>query len=153
MPTSIPGVVTALTAMITTALAAEPTYVVRGPVGEYAAGETLVVADKVTGVQEWGALGGRRRNETFDVECSIWVEAGDDDIAARTARAYDLFELIENAISVDPALGQPAENNVRAAPTNTEMTPGIDPDKGGTGVELKFTIGVAATVYNQGAQL
>lgn len=43
--------------------------------------------------------------ETFDLECLVRSWTGDDDLSARRARAFELFEEVARIIKRDPSLG------------------------------------------------
>ena len=150
MPTTIPGVLSALFDLITTAMP-PGVQVILGKEGEFVAEEYIVVGVKIPMKQAWGAIGRERRNETYEIDSRIRVESGNEDLMTRIDRAYALFSMIEVALAVDPSLGQPPKNNVRVGPTDSTLTAGYDAIKGGTGAELMFAVGVESAVYNLGS--
>lgn len=57
---------------------------------------------------DWAGLGAQRRNETFDIICSIVTLVGDDDIQLARENAYALYKLVSDALRADISLGQAA---------------------------------------------
>lgn len=150
MPTTIPGVLRALFVLVQGAMP-DGVQVTIGQEGPFVAEEYIVVGTKVPMKQEWGAIGRQRRNETYEIDSTIKVESGNDDLMTRIDRAYALFTLIEIALAVDPSLGQPGLNNIRVGPTDSTLTSGYGAKNGGTGAELTFAVGVKSAVYNLGS--
>lgn len=51
------------------------------------------------------SLGNRAREESYQIACSLASWSGDEDMAARRARALDLFAAVEAALRTDITLG------------------------------------------------
>lgn len=112
MPSAIGDVVPALGAVITAALAAEPTTVYVGPKPTSdSPTEYVTVAfdpggdtDWVTTDQEISDLGNRWVDESGDVICSATAWSGDSDTTGLLARVDDLIDLIDAALKANPTL-------------------------------------------------
>lgn len=55
---------------------------------------------------EWAGLGALRRDEEFDIVCSVVTLVGDDDIRAVRESTFALYKLASDALRADPSLGQ-----------------------------------------------
>jgi hypothetical protein len=123
-------------------------YVVDSATDTWAPEEVFVVASQITGAQEWRALGRRRREDDYDIECGLYVRLGDNDLAARRDRLFYLFGLLEQMLSDDPTL----RGAVRvAAPTNFVVNTGFQTQQAkGSASEMMVSIHVNAPILNQG---
>lgn len=58
-----------------------------------------------SGGQDFNAAGAVSRDETFAIECVVYVRSGNDDIKARRDEAFTLLAAAETALRTDPSLG------------------------------------------------
>lgn len=54
--------------------------------------------ESVEAGQESAALGNRRRAETFDIICSLAAWSGEDEMAPRRARAFEMLAAVEQVL-------------------------------------------------------
>lgn len=71
---------------------------------------------------DWAGLGALRRNETFDIVCSVVTLVGENDIQLVRENAYALYKLVSDALRADPSLGQtpPFTAELKGGPIFTE---------------------------------
>ena len=152
MPTiphsTVPRAVANLYAMCREVFEILGVYVVHSAVDTWAPEEIFLVASQITGDQSWRAIGRRRREDDYDIECALYTKMGDNDLAGRLDRAFYLFGLTEQMLSDDPTL----RGAVRvAAPTNFVVNTGFQTQQAkGSACELTFAVHVNAPILNQG---
>lgn len=115
-------------------------------VGSWVKVDTLVVGTQVDGTASFAALGRRKREEEYDIECAFYVRGGDNDISSRRTRLFILFAALEQKLSDDPTLS----GTVRwCEPTDFNLVGGYQTQQAkGTVSELTFKVHVRAPVYN-----
>lgn len=103
------------------------------------------------GDQQWGALGNRRRNETYTIAGGIYVQqAGYGETTAKAARdrVYALLAEVEDCLRLDPGVG----GSVRQSELlSADLTQGIASggDEGGARyAALAITISVKAELVS-----
>ena len=147
----VPAVLTQLTSVATTALAATTCQVFRGPVISGDPGTMLFIGydgdpmgefRTVNVASEWAGLGARARDEIFQVFCAITSLDGAGDIAATTDSVYALYHLFEAALRATPGLNQAPRLTaaIRAGELFTM------PHPAGLQVRLTFTVEVSARI-------
>ena len=107
---TVPAAIAALTALIATQTASDPTILVcQGEVGMDTPNDIIQIATDVRrtvvpeaflGSYQAGAL-----QETYTITCLVSAWSGDPDAVAITSRAYVLAGYIETAVRTDPSLG------------------------------------------------
>ena len=107
---TVPAAIAALTTLVTTQTAADPTILVcQGEVGMDTPNDIIQIATDVRrtvvpeaflGSYQAGAL-----QETYTITCLVSAWSGDPDAVAITSRAYVLAGYIETAVRTDPSLG------------------------------------------------
>ncbi|MGW7085017.1 hypothetical protein ACWGH2_16215 [Streptomyces sp. NPDC054871] len=102
---SVPGAIDALLAILRAVPALAEVEVIDGPpVGDMADQDLIAIGWSPEGdqavvlAQEFNAVGARTRDEDFTI--SGWIDSwsGDADVAARRARVFELFGVIEMAV-------------------------------------------------------
>ena len=107
---TVPAAIAALTALITTQTASDPTILVcLGEVGMDVPNDIIQVATDVrrTVIPE-AFLGGYQAGslqESYVITCLVSSWSGDPDPVAITNRAYTLAGFVETAVRADPSLG------------------------------------------------
>jgi hypothetical protein len=147
----VPAILTALTTIATTALAATSCKVYRGPFVTGDPGTSLFIGydgdptgefRAVTFTSQWAGLGARARDEVFEVACAITLLSGGGDVAEATNDVYTLHTLFEAAVRADPALSQ-------APRLTAELSSGelfTMPHPSGLQVLLSFAVRVSARI-------
>lgn len=147
----VPAVLDRLVVVATTAVAATPTKVFRGPVVTGDPGNAIHIGydgmpmgdyRSVNVTSTWAGLGARARNEEFVVYCAVTVLNGDTNVKAATDETYNLFNLFETALRDDPDLNQTPR--LTAAINSVELFTMMHP--AGLQVLLSFTIHVSARI-------
>lgn len=142
---SVPTVVTAVLAAVTTAVTGQTAasgsdvQVSDGELGTYVADEFVQIISVTGGRQEWGAIGKQRRNESYDINGMVRAYVGSEDQAYCRSRVFALFALIETAVDNDPQLGAVVNGSIQASPTDLRM--GVT-EHGGRAAELDFVLSV-----------
>jgi hypothetical protein len=74
--------------------------------------------------QEWAGIGAKSRDEEFDVICCAITVSGNSDIRSAREAAFAMLAVVENALRVNPSLGQapPFVAAYRPAAVHTEPT-------------------------------
>jgi hypothetical protein len=88
---------------------------------------------------EWAGLGAARRTEDITVTGAITVLVGDGDVAGALARMDALFDAVDDALRVDPALGQSPTPFVAALKAGELY---LEPTTAGLEPRLVFTVTV-----------
>ena len=142
---SVPAVINAVLATITTALAGQvassgqPVSVFDGELGTFVADEFLCIQGVSGGRQSWATIGKTRRTESYDIDGLVRVYIGNDDQAYCRTRAYALLAFVETALDNDPSVGGVVNGSVQISPVALRM--GVT-DVGGRAAELEFTLAV-----------
>jgi hypothetical protein len=95
--------------------------------------------------QEWAGLGAKRRDEEFDVVCSIVVTRGDSDVKGARDRGFAIQALLEDKLRSDPSLGMPGDT----LPFTAEFRPvsvHLEPTAQGFQVRVVFNVHVKTRV-------
>lgn len=74
--------------------------------------------DGAEGAQDFNAAGAVSRDETFLIHCTAYVFGGDQVVKTRRDDAFGIVAAVEQAIRVDPSLGQTVLYSRVAAVTN-----------------------------------
>jgi hypothetical protein len=147
----VPAVLTQLTSVATTAVAATDCQVYRGPVVTGDPGTALFIGydgdpagdfRAVAFSSQWAGLGARARDEQFDVFCAITMLSGVTDVTAATDDVYTLHTLFEDAVRATPSLSQ-------APRLTAEVGAGelfTLPHPSGLQMVLSFTVRVSARI-------
>jgi hypothetical protein len=94
--------------------------------------------------RDWSQLGARRQEERFDVLCSLATWSGDEDMTARRARAFDLFDAVCAAVAADFTLA----NTVRIASVLGTGSLVQVQDEFGASAGLRFRVTCQARIDN-----
>ncbi|MGE4338200.1 MAG: hypothetical protein AB7E55_19810 [Pigmentiphaga sp.] len=108
-----------------------------GPMGEDTPREAIVLFG-TDASQEWGAIGNRRRDESYTVEAATWVKrpgAGEAAIKEARDRAFELIGEVENQLRTDPKANGTI---LKGAVSGMVLLQGIDMD--GRWAQVAFTI-------------
>lgn len=147
----VPAVLSQLTTVATTALAATQCRVFRGPFVTGDPGDGLFVgydgdpAGEMRAVvisSDWAGLGAKARNEEFRVSCAVTALRGDPDVEAATNAVYSYYELFENAVRTTPSLNQTPR--LTASFSAAELF--TMPHPNGLQARLTFTVLVSARI-------
>lgn len=116
---SVPGAITALTALLQASADLTGVTVIDGPPTVNVPSEDAVFVgwqpdtdEAAQFVQDFAYAGARRRNEEFDVLCYLESWSGTKDIPARRTRAFALLAAVENVLrATDAAPTAPTISN------------------------------------------
>lgn len=94
--------------------------------------------------QQWAeAVGARRRDETFDIQCAALASVGENDPKLGRDRAFALLAVVETTLRADPSLG------ITPTPFVAEFAPTAvftEPDGAGLQVRVPFLIRVSTRI-------
>lgn len=143
MASSVPSAVNAFISIATTALPPSALVWFGKPLGAYTAPVTLQVTGVRNGEQQVATMGPEyKREETYEIECSLTSWAGDSDFTGRMNEVFLNYGLLTLAVGNNPTLNQ----TVRFAEIHSfEYTPGADA-KGMTLGALDFSIHCQARI-------
>lgn len=96
----------------------------------------MIYFGRVDQAEEWGSLGGGRRDEDFTIDVVIQVHQLGDDEQETETRAWELRDEIEAALKADKTLGGAVSHWVQIERTTQENEPLED----GWGVRLTVTV-------------
>lgn len=104
--TAIPAATQALVSILTTAFASQANVqVIFGPEPPLYVAPVTVLVSEVTGNQKPAELGpDYRREESFNIVCSVTTFSGDQDYAQRMTDAFNIFTQITPLIGNNPTL-------------------------------------------------
>lgn len=143
---SIPRACDALFALANATLTPLGVQVVDSAVDISTEADVFVVAVEVPGDARWGAIGRKKREEEYDIECVLYARGGDSDMSARRYRVFEIFAALEAALHADYSLGGAVRT---AAPTEFNLQTGfLQQQAKGTGSEFRIKIHITAPVYN-----
>lgn len=97
--------------------------------------------DPVDGTTEWASIGRLAQEESYSIDCTIFVNSGDTDLSTRVTEAYGYLAAITTGLAADYTLG----GRCRVAQVaRHSLSPVQDAD--GSAVTLTFTVAVAARI-------